>query len=82
MNKLGAVLIVIGIVGACYLLLLVAMPILTDFASTANTTIAADVDDLSAYPGATSGLLAAPWVLFFVPGVIGMIVIVIICRSP
>ena len=81
MNKIGAVAVVIGMMIGCYLLLLVAMPILTDFASTANTTITAS-SNLSNYPGTQGFLLSTPWILLFVPAVIGMIVIVVILKAP
>lgn len=80
MNKLGAVLIVIAMMVVVNLFLLVAMPILVDFATTANTTITAD-HDLTRYPGASEGLMASPWVLYFAPNVVGMIVIVIILKT-
>ena len=81
MNKIGAVAVVIGVVIFCYLILLVAMPILVDFASTANATITAS-SNLSYYPGTQGFLLSTPWILFFVPGVIGMTIIVIILKQP
>lgn len=80
MSKLGAVLIVIAIMIALNLVLLVVMPVLVEFATTANTTITA-AQDLTLYPGASEGLIASPWVLYFAPNVIGMIVIVIILKT-
>lgn len=82
MNKLGAVLIVIAVVATCYLILLVVMPVVNDIIITANATMTTDVDDLSAYPGAQDVMVSAPWWLFFVPGTIGMIVIVAILKLP
>jgi len=79
MNKIGAVIIVMGAVIAVYLLLLVTMPILVDFASTANTTMAA-TSNMTNYPGTQEAVLSTPWVLWFAPGVIGMIVVVIILK--
>ena len=81
MNKLGAVIIVVAVVAACYLLLLVTMPILVDFASTANVTMA-ETSNLTNYPGAAEGVLMAPWPLFFAPAAIGIILIVMILRKP
>ena len=80
MKKLGAVLIVIGVVAACYLVLMTVMGTVTDLAETANATITAS-SNLTNYPGASEGLIAAPWVLWWVPGTIGMILIVMILRS-
>ena len=81
MNKLGAVLIIIGITIFLYLILLVVMPVVVDMVSTANATIVAS-SDLSDYPGTQGFLESTPWILFFVPGSICMIIIVIILRSP
>lgn len=81
MNKIGHVLIVIGLVIAAYLILMVTMGTVVDLAETANTTITAS-SNLTLYPGASEGLIAAPWVLWWVPGTIGMIAIVIILRKP
>jgi len=79
MNKIGQVTLVIVAVIVLYLIMLVVMPLVSDMASTANTTMAAS-SNLSNYPGATEGIMAAPWVLWFVPGCIGMILIVVILK--
>lgn len=79
MNKVGPVAIVVGMIIAAYLLLLVVMPVLVDFSIAANTTAAAS-SDMSRMPGASETLIAAPWVLLFVPAGIGMIVIVVILK--
>ena len=81
MNKIGQVFIVIGLVAACYLILLVVMPVLNQFASSANATIQSSVN-VTLFPGAVEVLLAAPWVLWFVPASIGMIAVVLIMRRP
>lgn len=81
MNKLGAVLIIIAVIGACYLLLLPIMPVLVDFANTANSTIIDTGRDMAQYPGAVEFLVASPWILFFVPAVIGIVVVVLILRT-
>lgn len=79
MRKLGLILATIGIVVIAYLFLLVIMPIISDFASTANTSIAAS-HNVSNFPGSTTGLLAIPWVLWFAPAVGGTIAVVVILR--
>lgn len=81
MNKIGQVTIVVVVVGILYLLLLAVMPVLTGVAATANATMAA-TSNMSNYPGASEGLIAAPWVLWFVPGAIGMIAVVVILKQP
>lgn len=81
MNKLGAVAIVVGVVIAAYLLLMVAMPVLVESVSTANVTMHA-TSNMSAYPGVAEMTVATPWIMFFVPGTIGIIVIVVILKKP
>lgn len=80
MHKILAIAIVCGGVIIVHLLLLVVMPILADFASTANLTMTAS-SDLTKYPGSAEGVLVAPWVLWFVPGALGIVIIVGILRS-
>lgn len=80
MNKLGAVLIVIGVMIACYLFLLVVMPVITGIISTANATVSAQT--WANHPGSQGFLQSTPWIMFFVPGTIGIIVIVMILRKP
>ncbi len=79
MGKIGQVIIVLVGVIILYLLLMPIMPILTEFASTSNTTMAA-TSNLTNYPGAAEGVLMAPWLLWFVPGTIGMVLIVVILK--
>lgn len=81
MNKIGAIIITIGAVTMAYLILLVVMPFLTDVVATANATMNA-TSNMSLYPGTSAGIISVPWILFFVPGSIGMIVIVMILRKP
>lgn len=80
MSKLGSVGWIVGVVIVCYLLLLVFMPFLSDTATTANATMAA-TSNMSNYPGTSEGILAAPWVLWFVPAVGGIIALVIVLRQ-
>lgn len=79
MGKVGQVAIVVGMTIAVYLFILVIMPIMNSLASTANATMTAS-SNLSNYPGAASGLIAAPWGLFFAPAIISGAVIVGILR--
>ena len=80
MNKIGQVILVIVAVIALYLIMLVVMPLVSDMAITANATMDTS-SNLSNYPGAAEGVMAAPWVLWFVPGCIGMILIVVILKT-
>lgn len=80
MNKYGYVAMVVGITIISYLIMLIVIPFLNDVASTANTTMAAS-SNLSNYPGAAEGILAAPLWLMFVPGGICLAAIVHILRN-
>lgn len=81
MNKLGAVVIVIVMVAACYLIMLVVIPdVVVPLIESANETMTAS-SNMSDYPGSQSFLVSTPWILFFVPGTIGIIVITLILRS-
>lgn len=79
MNKIGQVIIVTLIVGAAMLLLLTFMPVVTEMANTANTTMAVTAN-MSRMPGTQETMVAAPWVLFWALPVIGMVAIVIILK--
>ncbi len=80
MNKIGAIAITIGVVIMAYLLILVVMPFLADAAASANVTMNA-TSNMSNYPGTSGFILAIPWILYYVPGVLGMILIVGILRT-
>ena len=81
MNKLAKVAVVIGLVIILYLVLLVVMPVLNSVISTANATINS-TSNLTLYPGGSEILVAAPWFLWFVPGGIGMVVVIFILKQP
>ena len=81
MNKIGHVAIVVTLVVVVYLILLVVIPFLADVTLTTNTTIASSGVNVSAMPGSTEILILSPWFLWFAPGVIGMVVIIIILKS-
>ena len=79
MNKWGAVISIVVMVTLCYLLLLVTMPILVDTTVAVNTTLNS-TSNMSLYPGTSGFLLASPWILFFVPAVLGIAAIVVVLR--
>ena len=81
MNKIWGVVIVTSLVAVLYLILLVTMPILVDATITCNSTINAS-SNMSLYPGTSSMVIATPWILWWVPGVIGMIIVIIILKRP
>lgn len=80
MRKIGLVAVVCFLVGICYLLMLVVMPVATDLAATSNATMQAS-SNMTLYPGAAESVVAMPWVMWFAPGVIGMAVIVFILKK-
>ena len=83
MNKIGAVIIVVAVVAVAYLLLLVVMPVFTSIVSTANVSMAnATANFTTVYPGTSEFMVSTPWIMFFVPGVIGIVLIVMILRQP
>lgn len=80
MSKFIKIIWVIVGIGLCYLLMLITIPFLADTANTVNTSMAATTN-MSNFPGASGALVAAPWVLWFAPGTIGIALVVIILRS-
>ena len=74
-EKVKLVGLIIGAVIIAYLFLTATMPVISDFASTANTTISS-TSNMSDYPGTQGALLAAPFWLYFVPAIIGIAAIV------
>jgi len=82
MNKIGAVIVITVMVIAAYLLLLIVVPnVIAPAALSANTAMDAS-SNMSLYPGTSGFLMSTPWILFFVPGVIGIAIIVVILRQP
>jgi hypothetical protein len=81
MSKIAKVVVVIGLIIIVYLLMLVIMPVVVDIVETANTTINA-TSNLTQYPGASEGLVSVPWILWFVPGGIGLAAIIYILKQP
>lgn len=80
MANMGSVIKVVVGVSIVYLLMLVVMPILGLFATSANVTITASGVNITAHPGSTDILFIAPWFLWFVPASIGMVIIVAILK--
>ena len=79
MRQFGHVILVIVFVCVVYVILLVVMPTVTSLVSTANYTIEASVNT-SLQPGSTSILLMAPWILWWIPACLGILVIVLILK--
>lgn len=80
MNKLGKIALVSGFVIIAYITLLLIMPVLTDTIVTANATMAAS-SNMSDYPGTAGFFVSMPWILFFVPAVIGTAAVILILKQ-
>ncbi len=80
MNKILWIGVTVAAVVIVYLIMLVVMPLVADFAATANTTIDAS-SNMSNYPGTSGFLLSIPWIMWFVPGTGGIIVVIAILKS-
>ena len=80
MNKVVNVAWIVGIVIIVYLFMLVAMPVISSAVSSGNVTMAA-TSNMSNYPGTTETMLSIPWILWFVPGVGGIIAVVLVLRQ-
>lgn len=79
MNKLGSlVVIIVGVIFA-YVILTASHSAIRDMVSSANTTMVAS-SNMTNYPGTQSTLLAMPWILYFIPAVIGIAVVVYVLK--
>lgn len=67
MSKKVAILITVAAVALAYAFLLVALPALADYMTSCSTS--------------AGGVFTAPMAMYFVPGVIGVIVIILIIRQ-
>lgn len=79
MNKIGWVAIIVALTAVSYLILMLVMPILVGVTTTVNATLAPTSAN---HPGAVEVIVATPWLMWWVPGVIGMILIVGILKRP
>ena len=79
MNKIGAIIIITVAVVIAYLMMLVVIPFLSDIVSTANTAASTATGNFEA---SNSFLLSVPWIMWFVPGAIGGVSVVLILRAP
>ncbi len=81
MNKLGAVIAVLALTVAVYMIMLVTMGVFTNLVESANATITAS-SNLTDYPGSQGFLVATPWIVWFVPAIISIAVIIGILKAP
>jgi len=80
MKKATTIIGIMFAMGILYALLLVFMPFLADTAATVNMSMNAS-HNMSNYPGASETMLASPWLLMFVPAIIGIIYVVIVLKK-
>lgn len=80
MTKLRDVGIIIVLVAVVYGLMALFMPIIADLSTDARVTMAVE-HDMENYPGTSEAMGSAPWLLWFVPALIGGVVIVVRLRA-
>lgn len=80
MSKAKAIFgVIIGVI-VCYGVLAVFVKFLADQSVTTNQAL--DVaHNMAQYPGTSGFLLSTPWIMYFVPTVIGIILIVMVLRQ-
>lgn len=78
-NKYGQVAFVCVVVFITYLMMLVVIPWMADITLAVNTTLNA-TSNMSNYPGTSEFLVAIPWILWWIPGVLGIAAVVVILR--
>lgn len=81
MRKMGAIAVTVAMVIICYLLMLVTVPVMVGLISTANTTMTAS-SNMTNYPGTAGFLTSMPWICWFIPASLGIVVIIMILRKP
>jgi len=79
MAKIKAIGILMIVVVTCYVVLALFIGFLAD--QTVATNTALDVaHNMTRYPGTSGFLLFTPWLMYFVPAILGIIFLVIILR--
>lgn len=81
MNKAKAITFIISGVVIAYIFLLAMWEVLTGVVADSSAIIGAN-PNLDQYIGAKEGLDVMPWVLFFLPAVIGIIAVIVVMKSP
>lgn len=79
MNKLKSVILLILATAGCYVVLALFINFLAERTVATNTALAA-AHNMSQYPGTSGFLLYVPWLMYFVPGVIAIIWLVVILK--
>lgn len=79
-TKVKLIGVIIAAVIVCYIFLTAVMPVIVDLSSSANETITAS-SNWTDYPGAQGALVGAPFWLYFIPAIGGIVAIVIVLRA-
>lgn len=81
MSKTRAIAYVVMGITMVYLMLAVFIKFLSDTTVSVNAELAA-AHNMSNYPGTSGFLLSTPWILYFAPALLGIILIVVILKRP
>lgn len=79
MSKPRMILLVVMGISLVYVMLSVFIKFLADTTVSVNAELAA-AHNMTQYPGASGFLLASPWILYFAPAAIGIVLIVLILK--
>lgn len=81
MNKVVKIGVVIVIVAVVYLMLTIFMTLISGI-SQDTVAVMESSHNMTDYPGTSEAMGATPWVIWFIPGAIGIGAVVVILRSP
>ncbi len=79
MGKFKEIFYVIFGVALCEVVMLIFIKFVSDTTLTVNATLVG-ASNMSRYPGTLGFLLATPWILYFVPAIIGIVLIIIVLK--
>ena len=81
MEKIKSILWIILFVALGYAAVLIGMPFLNDAVAISDATMGAMSTNVTAvYPGAREGLQAAPWILYLIPGAMGLVATIVVLK--
>lgn len=80
MKKIGLIILTLTMTVFAYIIMTLLQPTIVDISNTANMTMAAS-SNMTNYPGASEVMVGAPLWLYFVPGVLCIVIVVKILKS-
>ena len=80
MSKAKSIALLVAGITICYIVLAIFIKFVADTALTTNATLHAG-SNMTQYPGTSGFLLSTPWLLYFVPAIIGIVWLVIILKK-